>query len=194
MPEPATERYTIRRKVFRLFGAGFHVHDPAGKVVAFCEQKAFRLREDLRVYTDDSKATEFFRIGTQQVLDFAATYTASLPDGQPLGSLRRKGLKSLLRDEWEVCGAGGEPLAVLREDSGAMAIFRRLADGVAWLSPQTFQMTHADGRHLATLRQHFNPFVYRLGVAIHAEDPDIDDLLILAAACLVAAIEGRQSD
>jgi hypothetical protein len=45
---------------------------------------------------------------------------------------------------------------------------------------------------VARYRQHFNPFVQRLSIAVLRDDPQLDDLVILAAGCLVAAIEGRQ--
>jgi hypothetical protein len=35
--------------------------------------------------------------------------------------------------------------------------------------------------------------VYRLGISPIREDEHLDDLLILAAGCLIAAMEGRQS-
>lgn len=50
------EAYTIRRKVLKLFGAAFHIYNPAGAVVGFCKQKAFKLKEDIRVYTDETCA------------------------------------------------------------------------------------------------------------------------------------------
>jgi uncharacterized protein YxjI len=188
------ERYTIRRKVFKLFGAGFHVYDPQQQVVGYCKQKAFRLKEDLRVYTDESMATELFRITTNQVLDISGTYQVIQPDGAPMGALKRKGLKStFLRDEWIVFDERGQEVGMIREDSGALAIVRRLHETVAMMLPQKFKLTLGDGRELATFRTHFNPFVYRLGVAIHGEHEVLDDLMILAAGCLLAAIEGRQA-
>lgn len=190
-PAPG-EQYTIRRKVLQFFGASFHVYDGAGRVVAFCRQKAFRLREDIRLYTDESMSTELLTMRTRQIIDFGATYDVALPGGEIIGSLRRKGLRSLLRDSWMIFDPEGRELATLTEDSGAMAIFRRLHELFAILSPQKFEVNSHDGLHIASLRVHMNPFVYRMGVAIHADHPELDELMVLAAACLIAAIEGRQ--
>ena len=44
------DSYTIRRKFFKFFGASFQVFGPDGDLVAFCKQKAFKLREDIRVF------------------------------------------------------------------------------------------------------------------------------------------------
>ena len=64
---------------------------------------------------------------------------------------------------------------------------------VSLLSPQRYTLARTDGAVIARYRQHFNPLVYRLSVAVEADDPDLDDLVVLAAGCLITAIEGRQS-
>lgn len=195
----AGEQYTIRRKVLKLFGAGFHLYDAQGKVVGYCKQKAFRLREDLRICTNESCTEELLRVTTKSVLDISGTYDVVDAAGQRVGSLTRAGIKSsFLRDEWTIRDAAGEVVGTLREDSTWKALVRRYVNDVAFLLPQKFHLTDPAGRELATFRQHFNIFVYRLGIAIkNPGGPDVndgpDELLILAAGCVVAAIEGRQS-
>ena len=195
-PAPG-EQYTIRRKVLKLFGGAFHIYGEQGQVVGFCKQKAFKLREDIRIFTDESLRTPLMTIGTQAILDLGASYQVTLADGTPLGSMRRKGLSStFLRDEWLILSPEGVQIAVLRERGSFMAFLRRYIEYVAMFSPQQFDLIRADGSHAASFRQHFNWFVYRLGVAITRDkrdaDDGIDDMMILAMGCLVAAIEGRQ--
>ncbi len=197
-----TEQFTIRRQVFKLFGAGFHIYDPDGNVVGYCKQKAFKLREDIRIYTDDSKSTELIRIGTRSIIDFGAAYEITLPTGESLGSLRRKGMKSLIRDSWLVFDPKGVEIAKIEEDSQAKALFRRFMGDYASLLPQSFTLRAADNTVLATYRTHFNIFIYKLGITIHTDHQntdesmlldDIDDLMLLAIGVLVSAIEGRQN-
>ena len=197
MAARAAERYTIRRKIFRLFGAGFHIFDERGGVVGYCDQKRFKLREDLRIYTDESKSEELLRIGTEQIIDFGATYTVRIPmddraGDSVIGSIRRKGLKSFLRDEWIVMGPSGDPVGTIREDSQLKALVRRTHELLAAMTPQTYHLRDVNDLEIATFRTHFNPFIHRLGVAIHREDDVFDDLLALAAGVLLLAIEGRQ--
>jgi len=192
-PRPG-ERYTIRRKILTIFGASFHIFDEHGSVVGFCRQRAFKLREDIRVFTGEDRRDELIRMRARSIIDFGTTYDVTLPSGQVIGSLRRKGLRSMVRDSWLVFDEQGRQIATLEEDSGGKAFARRILPLADVLMPQTFHLTRdADGARLATLRTHFNLFVYRLGIAVHAEDEVIDDLLVLATGCLIAAIEGRQS-
>lgn len=78
------EQYTVRRKVFKFFGAAFHVYDPAGRIVGYCKQKAFKLREDIRIYTDESCTSELIVIKARSIIDFSSTYDVTLPDGTSL--------------------------------------------------------------------------------------------------------------
>jgi uncharacterized protein YxjI len=187
------ESYVIRRKVLKFFGAAFHIFNPTGAIVGFCKQKAFKLKEDIRVYTDESCTREFIVIKARSMIDFGATYDVTLGDGTSLGSLRRKGMTStFLRDQWMVFDGSGRHIADLREDGGWLAFARRYIDYVSLLSPQKFTLARTDGTEVAKYRQHFNLFVYRLSVAAVRDDPEIDDLVILSAGCIIAAIEGRQ--
>lgn len=188
------EQYTIRRKFFKVFGAAFHVYDENGSVIGYCKQKAFKLREDIKLYTGEDMSDMLLSLNTQQIIDFGATYSVTLPDGSSLGSLRRKGMKSsFVRDEWLVFDANGNEIAMVRETGSVAPIARRYIDYANIFFPQRYEVLRSrDQKQIAHLRQHFNPFIFRLGVAIVSEDEEIDDLLILGASCLIAAIEGRQ--
>lgn len=187
------EQYVIRRKIFTFLGASFTIFAPGGNVVGFCRQKAFRLKEDLRIYTDSSMTTEMMNIRARNVIDFGATYDVALAGGSPIGSLRRRGMSSaFLRDSWLVFDPAGREIAKLTELGGASPFLRRITPIVNLFSPQQFGVVTTDGVEVARLRQHVNPFVYRLSIAVLVDHPVLDDLMVLAAGCLVAAIEGRQ--
>lgn len=188
------EQYTIRRKFFKIFGAAFHVYDEHGSVIGYCKQKAFKLREDIRLYTGEDMSEELLTLKTQKIIDFGATYSVTLPDGTSLGSLRRKGMKSsFVRDEWIVFDPQGNEVAKVRETGSFAPIARRYIDYATIFFPQRYELIRAnDTSTIANLRQHFNPFIFRMGVAIVEQDEHLDELLILGASCLIAAIEGRQ--
>src|SRR5690606_24416264 len=136
-------------------------------------------KEDLRIYTSDASQEELLVIRTPHVIDFGATYTVAMPDGAELGAFKRRGVKSMFRDSWQVMAPGGELIAEITEDSGFKALFRRLLGDYAWLSPQTLHMRRPNSDEpIASYRTHFNPFVYRLGVRMHQDDEVLDDLLI----------------
>ena len=190
----AGKKYTIRRKVLKLFGAAFHVYDENGSIIGYCNQKAFKLKEDLKLYTGEDMSDMLLSLQAQSVLDFSSTYSVNLPDGTSLGSLRRKGMKSsFLRDEWLMFDADGNEIAKIRETGSVAPMARRYIEIAAVLFPQRYEIIrNSDTTIIAEYRQHFNPFIFRLGVAIREEDEHLDELFILGAACLISAIEGKQ--
>ncbi|MEM1331454.1 MAG: hypothetical protein AAGG07_12935 [Planctomycetota bacterium] len=189
------ERYTVRRNLFSFFGTSFQVLNSEGEPVAFCRQKALRLKEDIRLYTDKTRSEELLRLAARQVIDFSATYDVRMPEGDVLCSFRRAGMKStFLRDSWKVFDAEDVQIATIQERGSFLPFFRRFFGGLAVLFPQTFDVERTqDGTHIATFRQHFNPFVYRMGLAIHTDDVALDELTLIGGVALIAAIEGRRS-
>lgn len=185
-------RYRFRRRVLTLLGSRIDVFDDAQILRLHCYQKAFRLREDIRLYSDPSGAEELLAIQARQIIDFSAAYDVwDQSHGGYVGLLRRRGWTSLVRDLWEICDEAGNRIAQVQEDSTALALVRRFLTN---LIPQTFHVVLLSGEVAATFRQHFNPFVYWLTVDLAGgARPRLDPRLILAAATLIAALEGRQN-
>jgi hypothetical protein len=183
--------YLLRRQAIALTGK-FRFYDPAGRLVMFSEQKMFRLREDIRVYGDEDKSQEVLSIKARQIVDFSAAYdVVDTALNQKVGALRRRGWSSLLRDEWEVLDANDNVIGKLFEDSVGLSMLRRLLLGS--LLPQNYDMTLGDAR-VADLKQRFNLFRYELDLDF-TMDPSqrLDRRLGIAAAILLAAVEGKQS-
>jgi len=182
--------YLLKRQAIALTGK-FRFYDPSGRLVMFSEQKMFKLREDIRVYSDESKMQEVLSIKARQILDFSAAYdVVDTAMNQKVGVLRRKGLRSLLRDEWEVLDENDNVKGLLFEDSVGLALLRRFLLG-NWL-PQNYDITFGQTR-VADLRQNFNLFRYELNLDFSMDVAhQLDRRLGIAAGVLLAAIEGKQ--
>ncbi|MBI4762321.1 MAG: hypothetical protein ACOYYF_12215 [Chloroflexota bacterium] len=184
--------YLLKRQVFALTGK-FRIYDPQGNLVLFSEQKMFKLREDIRVYADEEKSQEVLSIKARQIIDFSAAYdVVDTAYNQKVGTLRRKGWSSMLRDEWQVLDANDNQIGVLFEDSIGLALLRRFLLG-SWL-PQNYDITLGDTR-VADLKQNFNLFRYELNLDFSMDPAQrLDRRLGIAAGILLAAVKGRQSN
>jgi len=184
-------RYLLKRQVLALAGT-FRYYDPAGNMVMYSQQKMFKLREDIRVFADEARSQEVLRIEARQIVDFSAAYDViDSAYNQKVGVLHRRGVRSILRDEWEVLDANDQPIGMLFEDSMGLAMLRRMLLGT--LLPQNYDIT-LRGQRVADLKQRFNPFRYELDVDF-SFDPakTLDRRVGLAAGILLAAIEGGQN-
>jgi uncharacterized protein YxjI len=185
--------YVLRRKVFKIFGAAFHIYDPQGNVALYSKQKAFKLKEDIRIYADESMDQEVLRIGTGSIWDISGTYAVYDPVAdETVGGLKRRGLKSMLKDEWVFLDANQQERGKIEEDSMIKAVVRRAVEAAATFMPQAYHATWQD-TPVATFKQNFNRFVQKITIDFSMdEDNLLDPRLGLAAAVLLCAIEGRQ--
>ncbi len=190
------DTYTVRRQAFKLFGGVFRVFDPQGGLALYCKLKAFKLKEDIRIFSDEAMTNEVLSIQARSIIDFGAAYdVVDSADGEKIGALRRKGWKSsLVRDEWILLDPNDEDLGVVQEDSTIKALARRNVPLMNLLLPQSYNGT-VGGAPVFGFKQHFNPFVLQMSLDF---TPDTERLLDrrlgIAAAILLCAIEGRQQN
>lgn len=191
------DRYLFRRKVLRVFGGEFDIYDPNGNMVLYSEQKSFKLKEDMRLYSDKSKSNELLTIKAKQILDIGATYDVVDPQsGAAVGALRRKGLKSIIaRDEWLFLDPQGQEIGMIQEDRLLLGLVRRLLSMVGFLAlllPQRYTVS-IEGRPVAFIKQHFNPLVLKYTLDLSPDyEKRLDRRLAIAGGILLCAIERRQ--
>ncbi len=182
--------YLVRRKILKLFGAAFHIYDPDGNVAFYSKLKAFKMKEDIRVYTGEDMQEEVLVIQARKILDISAAYDVVDPTtNEKVGVLKRKGIKSIMKDEWIFMDANDQEIGLIKEDSTFFALFRRFITSII---PQTYHGYIGDNM-VCTFKQNFNPFVMKINLDF---SPDTNNLLDrrlgIAAAVLLTAIEGKQ--
>ncbi|MEM9480331.1 MAG: hypothetical protein AAGA58_11825 [Verrucomicrobiota bacterium] len=104
------------------------VTDATGSEVAYVRQKLFKLKEKVNVFSDSSKGTELAFIGADRVIDFSARYRFTGAGGVSMGSMKRKGMKSLWKAHYDIFPADSEdtPDLQLREENP----FAKVMDGM----------------------------------------------------------------
>ena len=185
------DRYLIRKQIFKLLGGAFHIYGPDGQFLFYSRQKAFKLKEDIRLYTGKDMQTEALTIRARKVMDFAVAYDVFDPIlDEVAGALQRRGFKSLFRDEWVVLDSDQREIGLITEDHAALALARRFLTN---LIPQSYHAVIGDDC-VANYKQSFNPFVLNLTLDFSMDSQKLlDRRLAIAAAVLLCAIEGRQN-
>jgi len=185
-------QYLLKRKVLALTGK-FNFYDPSGQTVLYSEQRMFKLKEDVRVYNGPDKSQELLRIKARQVIDFSAAYDVLDPlERVRVGTLQRRGLRSLARDEWQVLNADQQIVGTIIEDDLTYAMLRRFLLGS--LLPQNYDVV-MNGHKVADFRQRFNLIRYEMLIELMPSGgQQLDPRLGIAAALLLGIIEGKQSN
>jgi len=128
----------LRRKFFKMFGPEISITDPAtNTLVGYIKMKAWKLRGDIRVFTDQTMQREIVRIGGRQVFGLNRAY--DLFDsftGNPLVVLRFRGLRTyFVRGHVDILDPQGNPYGYVQETSSELAIIRRWIGVVPLIGP-----------------------------------------------------------
>lgn len=163
-----------------------------GPLIAFVEQKRMTFREQVTLYTDDSKRDVLAAFTARKVIDLASAYDVTTADGRSIGVFGKKFGQSLLRSTWQLDQPGRPPVTV-SERSRALALFRRVWDFLPWIGDLPFPwMYHfdfvRDGETVATVEKKTR---FRDHYLVRIDDADLDRRLVLAQAVALDALQSR---
>ena len=113
---------------FKLLAIGpqIFVRDTSGNEVLYVHMKAFKLKEAISVYKDSQKGRVLFTIKANKIIDFSAEYHITNEDGYRIGSVKREGMKSLLKASYNVIGKDGMQSHTIKEDAGIIRVLDSL--------------------------------------------------------------------
>ncbi|MBX7269449.1 hypothetical protein KIF24_27850 [Micromonospora sp. Llam7] len=185
----AQQQFHIRQRV-RFMVNQYEVHSvaPDGSedgLLAFAQQKRLAFKEQVTIYTDDSKQQPLLGFKARQRLDLGATYDVTDEAGNPIGLFRKDFAQSLLRSTWHVEQAG-LPNVTGQERSMPVALVRRFVDSLSWL-PYHFDFV-AGGQPVFTVVKKWG---LRDRYVVEIQNPQIDRRLVIAMAIALDALQGR---
>jgi uncharacterized protein YxjI len=165
-----------------------HAVGPDGSeagVLAFAQQKRMAFKEQVTLYSDDTKQTPVLGFKARQVIDLGATYDVTDPSGAPIGLFRKNFKESLLRSTWHLEQPGfGEMIG--RETNMTVAILRRFVDSLSWL-PYHFEFLIGDRPAFSVVKK----WGLRDKYVVTIHDPQIDRRLVVAMAVALDALQSR---
>ncbi len=82
------------------------VTDASGRTVLYTKQKLFKFREHVEIYTDKTRATRLAEIKSNKVIDWSARYFSTDANGGEIGSVGRRGWRSIWKAHYEVFNPG----------------------------------------------------------------------------------------
>lgn len=93
----------------------FNITDVHGNYVCYVRQKLFKLKENVVIFSDESRTKELYTIKANQWIDFNASYTMRETSGDPVGTLARKGMRSFWKSTYDVLDLNKKPLFQITE-------------------------------------------------------------------------------
>ena len=184
------DHYVIKRKILRIVDQ-YWIEDLQGNKLAYSKQKFWRIKEDIRIYTDDSMNHELFCIKQAQIIDMWGKFDVIDSDTNTfLGYFRRKALKSsFISDEWEIYDKDRHLIGRLAERTGR-GLARKYVPG-GKLIPEKITM-ELDGQPVVQIDQKFKIVGDIWNVQCHSLPDRFDRRVLLASVILMAMIERQR--
>lgn len=88
------------------------VTDAGGTLTFFVKQKMFKLKESVTVFADVEQKVPLYELKADRVIDFSASYHFNDVRGAHVGTVRRKGMKSLWRARYDIVNGSGRALTI----------------------------------------------------------------------------------
>lgn len=175
------------------------VRDATDRVILFVKQKAFKLKESVTVFGDESQRVPIYTIGADRVIDFSARYHIARASGERLATLQRRGMRSLWRANYEI-EREGRPFLHVQEENPWV----KLVDGfvgeipivgmfTGYLLHPAYAVTRMDGgaKVLRVVKQPaFFEGRYRVERIAPLED-DAEELAVLAVVMMLLLERSR---
>jgi uncharacterized protein YxjI len=143
--------YKIRKKTLTV-GNKYWIEDLNGTVLGFCKQKLFKLKEDIRIYTDESESHELFCIKQEQIVNLWGNFAViDSSTNTKLGFVKRNIISAFAKDTWEVYTTSKQMVGKVEETSSGNAFARKYGPG-GRLIPAKMHL-EMDGQILAEINQ-----------------------------------------
>jgi uncharacterized protein YxjI len=185
-----TQQQLIVRQRIRMMVNQYEIHAAApdgseAGILAFAQQKRMAFKEQVTLYTDDTKTTPVLGFKARQVIDLGATYDVVDANGAPIGLFRKNFKESLIRSTWHLEQPGfGEMIG--RETNVWVAVLRRFVEALSWL-PYHFDFVLGDRPVFSVVKKW--GLRDRYVVTIH--DPQVDRRLVAAMSVALDALQSR---
>jgi uncharacterized protein YxjI len=95
-----------------------YIRDGSGQLFGYVKQKLFKLKEDINVFADENQTHLLYNIKADRVLDFSAKYNFTDASGRPLGQIRRKGMRSIWKANYEIFDGASNHVMNINEENG----------------------------------------------------------------------------
>lgn len=120
MQYPLTMTFKILAIAPQIF-----VRDAAGQELMYVKQKLFKLKEDIRVFSDQAQTNQLYTIRADRIIDFSPRFNFANAQGINLGAVKRQGMRSLWKASYDILD-GETALFHIKEENA----FVKIMDGL----------------------------------------------------------------
>lgn len=104
----------------------FEASDALGNTIFYVREKILTWRDQMKVYNDSSKSEVIYEIKSNKLIDFQQTFTITRANGDLIGKVRRKSIRSLWKSTFKLMTSQDEHDHTIQEKNA----FVKMWDGI----------------------------------------------------------------
>ncbi|HAA20571.1 MAG TPA: hypothetical protein DCR93_38760 [Cytophagales bacterium] len=178
----------------------FKAMDGAGRIVAYARQKMFKLKEDIIIFSDESKTEELYRIRADKWIDFSTAYAfTDVKTGQTLGRVARKGWRSIWKARYEIISEQEEHQYSINERNGWVKIWDSLLSEIpilgiftGYLFNPSYSVSDLNGEERIRLRKKPSFFGRRFELTEIKKIESENEVRVMLALMVMILLERRR--
>jgi len=171
------------------------VKDAAGNEICYVQQKLFKLKERISVFTNRTRKDLLCEIRADRVIDFSAAYGFFNGDSS-FGSVKRRGMRSLWRSHYEISDSTGQKYTVTEGNPWAK-VFDGILGGIPILGAfagyffhPRYEVKDTSGQICYVLRK--QPAFLEGRFTFEETASRDDDILVLMSLLMVTLLERKR--
>jgi hypothetical protein len=183
---------------FKIIALGNRIfaRDADGRLIGYASQKLFKLKEDIRIFADESQTQLVYNIKADRIIDFSARYTFYDGAGRKLGSIKRQGMRSIWKAEYELYDVSGSLVMKINEENA----WRKVGDYflseiplvgffTGYFMNPSYIITRANGGLVARLDK--QPAMFESKFELSANDPlsENEETLLYLGTLMMTILE-----
>ncbi len=171
----------------------FVATDARGNSVAYVRQKMLKLKENIEIFSDESKSKLNYNIKADRWLDFSAAYAFFDADGTRIGKVARKGWRSIWKAKYDIIDQNDNLQYSISEEDGWIKVMDSLLGEIpilnfftGYLFNPSYLVVDTTGKQIVRLRKMKSFFgrnfqIEKLGTM----DSDDDDRILLGLMMMI---------
>ncbi|WP_298903251.1 hypothetical protein [uncultured Psychroserpens sp.] len=171
----------------------FSATDATGKTVAYVRQKMFKLKEDINIYSNESKNHLVYNIRADKWIDFSAAYSMKDAQGREIGKIARKGWASIWKAHYELIDQHQKLQYHIREDNAWVKVLDGVLGNIpiiggftGYLFNPSYTVTDLKGQAVCQLKKEPSFFGRKFKLSkLKPIDNDDDERIILGFMMMV---------
>ncbi|PXX97809.1 hypothetical protein DF185_17725 [Marinifilum breve] len=177
----------------------FTATDADGKTLAYVRQKMFKLKEDIQIYSDESRTKQNYSIKADKWLDFSTAYKFLDEDQKEFGKVVRKGWKSIWKAEYKIFNGSEQEKYNIREENGWIKVLDSILSQVpvlgiltGYLFNPSYIVKDQDEQEIIRLKKMPSFFGRRFELTKLGEMNEEDDDRIMLSLMMMILLERRR--